>query len=95
MYGYGNCFWGITRSALVAMLRMARFEVIEERPPSTAPWAIELVCRPLPLDPMLPPVTYFRERGEALARGEGRLPFATWFDEQRAPAVDEADDPHH
>lgn len=83
MYGFGNCYWGMTRSALFAMLRTARFEVIEERNLPGAPFAIEVVCRPLPLDPMLPPVTYFRERGEALARGEGRLPFETWYDEQR------------
>lgn len=83
MYGYGNCFWGITGSALRAMLRTARFEVVEERTVPESPFATELVCRPLPQDPMLPPVTYFRERGEALQRGEGRLPFATWYDEQR------------
>jgi hypothetical protein len=84
MYGYGNCYWGITRSALLAMLRTARFEVVHERALPVAPWAIELVCRPLPLDPLLPPVSYFRERGDALARGDGRLPFETWYDEQRA-----------
>jgi hypothetical protein len=81
MYGYGNCFWGISPSALRAMLRTARFEVIEERAMRAAPWATELVCRPLPLHPLLPPVDYFRRRGEALARGEGRLPFETWYDE--------------
>ncbi|MBA2283586.1 MAG: class I SAM-dependent methyltransferase [Acidimicrobiia bacterium] len=79
MYGYGNCWWGITRSALVAMLRSARFEVVEERRLPLSPWVTELVVRPLALDPLLPPVTYFRERGEALARGE-RLPFADWYD---------------
>jgi hypothetical protein len=81
MYGYGNCFWGISRSALRAMLRTARFEVVEERAMRQAPWATELVCRPLPQHPLLPPVDYFRLRGEALARGEGRLPFETWYDE--------------
>lgn len=86
MYGYGNCFWGITRSALRAMLRVARFEVVEERQLSTAPWATELVCRPLPLDPMMPPVTYWRERSEAADRGEDKLPFATWYEELRRRA---------
>ena len=38
MYGYGNCWWGITRSALVAMLRAARFEVIEGPWTSTRPF---------------------------------------------------------
>ena len=83
MYGFGNCYWGMTRSALLAMLRTARFEVVEEQHLSVAPFAIELVCRPLPLDPLLPPVSYFRERGDALARGEGRLPFETWYDRER------------
>jgi hypothetical protein len=83
MYGYGNCYWGITRSALLAMLRVARFEVVEERQLSTAPWATEVVCRPLPLDPMLPPSSYFRERSEARDRGEDRLPFETWYQDQR------------
>jgi hypothetical protein len=82
MYGFGNCYWGMTRSALISMLRVARFEVVEERHLSVAPYATELVCRPLPLAPLLPPVGYFRERGEARARGEGRLPFETWYDEQ-------------
>jgi hypothetical protein len=83
MYGFGNCFWGITRSALLAMLRTARFEVVEERALPTAPWACELVCRPLPLDPMLPPVTYFRERAEAREHGEPTPPFATFYEERR------------
>jgi hypothetical protein len=81
MYGYGNCFWGITRSALLAMLRVARFEVVEERHLSVEPWATELVCRPLPLKPLLPPVDYFRRRGEAASAGEERWPFDTWYDE--------------
>jgi len=83
MYGFGNCYWGMSRSALVAMLRTARFEVVEERETGTAPFATELVCRPIPLDPMLPPVTYFRERSEARERGEGRLPFETWYQATR------------
>lgn len=88
MYGFGNCFYGITRSALFAMLRTARFEVVHERTLVTSPFAIEVVCRPIPQDPMLPPVTYFRERAEALARGEDRPPFATYYEEQRARATE-------
>ena len=83
MFGFGNCYWGMTGSALRSMLRTARFEVIHEQQLPVAPFATELVCRPLPLDPLLPPVTYFRERGEARERGEGRLPFETWYDEER------------
>jgi hypothetical protein len=68
------------------MLRTARFEVVEEHAVEPSPFALDLVCRPLPADPMLPPLTYFRERGEALQHGE-RLPFATWFDERRKGRV--------
>jgi len=81
MYGYGNCWWGITPSALKAMLRSARFEVVEERK-LPAPFATELVVRPIPADPLLPPITYFRERGEALERGE-RLEYSRWYDALR------------
>jgi|GEM_PF-4706604 len=64
------------------MRRAARFEVVEERP-LPVPFATELVVRPIAADPMLPPVTYFRERGEALANGE-RLPFDDWYSVLRA-----------
>jgi hypothetical protein len=84
MMGYGNCWWGITRSALLAMLRAARFEVVEERPRLQAGFATELIVRPLPLDPLLPPVTYFRERAEARERDGTRLPFDTYYEERRA-----------
>jgi hypothetical protein len=70
MYGYGNCYWGITRSALLAV--------------PVAPFAIELVCRPLPLHPLLPPAVHFRERQEARERGQERLPFADLYDQRRA-----------
>ncbi len=84
MYGYGNCYWGMTRSALLAMLRTARFEVVEERRLPVAPFAIELVCRPLPLDPLFPPTSHFRERQEARERGEDRLPFEDLYVRRRA-----------
>lgn len=83
MFGYGNCWWGITRSALLAMLRAARFEVVG------GPWSARrrfytaVAVRPIELDPSLPPQSYFRERGEARARGEGRLPYEDWYDELR------------
>jgi hypothetical protein len=80
MYGYGNCWWGITRSALVAMLRAARFEVVGGPWSSGRPYYTALAVRPLPMDPSLPPQSYFRERGDSLARGEGRLPFDDWYD---------------
>ena len=83
MFGYGNCWWGITPSALEAMLRTARFEVVERRE-LAVPFMTELVVRPIAADPMLPPVAYFREWGEARDRGEPRPPFEGWYDEQRA-----------
>jgi hypothetical protein len=83
MYGYGNCWWGITRSALVAMLRAARFEVVGGPWSSARPFYTAVVVRPIPLDPSLPPHDYFRQRGDALARGEGRLPYDDWYDVMR------------
>lgn len=84
MYGYGNCWWGITRSALRAMLRTARFEVVRERNLPLSPYVTEIEARPLPLDPMLPPLTYFRERAAAREATGERFPYDTWYDEQRA-----------
>jgi hypothetical protein len=83
MYGYGNCWWGMTPSALRAMLQTARFEVVEERHPPVHPFMTDFVVRPLPIDPSLPPLSYFRERGEMLAAGKPRPPFDTWYDELR------------
>lgn len=84
MRGHGNCWWGITMSALRAMLTTARFEIVEERVFYPAPYYMELVARPLPLDPMLPPLDYYRERGKARERGEERWPFETWYEESRS-----------
>ena len=83
MFGYGNCWWGITPSALDAMLRAARWEVVERLPQPHEPFMTELVCRPVDADPLLPPVTYFRERGEAREQWGERLPYETWYDELR------------
>ena len=83
MRGHGNCWWGISLSALRAMFATARFEIVEERRIFPAPFYTEIVARPLPVDPMLPPLEYFRERGRARERGEGRWPFETYYDEQR------------
>ena len=83
MMGYGNCYWGITPSALEAMLKVARFEVVERRA-LPVPFVTELVVRPLPLDPMLPPVAYFRERAAARERGEPRWEFDNWYEQHGA-----------
>jgi len=81
MYGHGNFWWGISRSALRAMLRTAGFEVVEEFTRRDSPFLTELVARPLPRDPLIPPLSYFRERQEARDRGEGQLPFADFYDQ--------------
>jgi hypothetical protein len=85
MYGYGNFWWGITPSALRAMLLTARFEVVEERRIHPSPWQTELVCRPIDEDPLMPPVEYFRERREARNRGDEPPPFDGYYDAHRWP----------
>jgi len=86
MYGYGNCWWGITPSALRAMLQTARFKVVRERTLPISPFVTEMIIEPLPIAPSLPPLSYFRERGEARERGEDRLPFDDWYEDPRAQA---------
>jgi SAM-dependent methyltransferase len=79
MYGHGNFWFGITPSALRAMLRTARFEVVEEFRPFRYPWGVQYVARPIDEAPLLPPVDYFRRRGEALAENR-TLPFDGFYD---------------
>jgi hypothetical protein len=69
MYGHGNFWWGITPSALRAMLKTARFEVIREIRPRLHPWGTEILARPTPDHPSLPPVDYYRKRGQRLREG--------------------------
>jgi hypothetical protein len=84
MRGHANFWWGITRSALFAMLRAARFEVVEEMPADRAPFYIDVVARPIDADPMVPPTSYFREYGEAVAAGTDPPPFADYYEHQRS-----------
>ncbi len=81
MHGYGNFWWGITRSALVAMLRASNFEPVEWPAVREGPFLTDVIARPIDRAPLLPPRSHYRERGEALERGEPRLPFATHYDE--------------
>lgn len=83
MYGHGNMWWGITPSALRAMLWTARFEIVEERHPHDYPWAVDVVARPVDKEPLLPPRSYFRARGDRDARGEELLPFEDYYDYAR------------
>ena len=80
MVGHGNFWWGITPSALRAMLRTARFEVVEERRPHDFPWYTEVVARPIGRAPLVPPPSYYRERAEARERGEPDLPFEDYYE---------------
>ena len=86
MTGHANFWWGISPSALTAMLATARFEVIETWRDREYPFYVDLVARPVDRHPILPPVTYFRERGKAIARGEPEPPFKDYY-ERRAEAL--------
>lgn len=79
MHGYANFWWGITPSALRAMLRTARFEVVAEPRLHSSPFYVDLVARPVDEHPMLPPTDYFRRRREARERGE-ELPWEDFYD---------------
>jgi SAM-dependent methyltransferase len=83
MFGYANFWWGITPSALRAMLRTARFEVVDEPRIHPSPFYVDLVARPVDEDPMLPPADYFRRRREARERGEGELPWEDFYAPRR------------
>jgi hypothetical protein len=84
MMGYGNCWWGMTRSALKAMLRTASFEVIEERPIFPSPYITEFVCRPVDEDPVMPPHDYFRRYAQLREATGERLPWEDYYDRERA-----------
>jgi hypothetical protein len=81
MRGHGNFWWGITPSALRAMLCAARFEVVEEIRRVEWPFLLDVVARPVDKAPLMPPVSYYRERGEALRRGDEPPPFDGFYDE--------------
>jgi hypothetical protein len=81
MQGYANFWWGITPSALRAMLRTARFEVLEMPRLHASPFYVDLVARPIDEHPMLPPADYYRRRREARERGE-ELPWEDFYETQ-------------
>lgn len=84
MMGYANFWWGITPSALRAMLATARFEVVEQPRIHPYPWYVDVVARPVDVAPMLPPVDYFRRRREARERG-AELPWADYYEREGWP----------
>ncbi len=59
--GYANYWWGITPSALRAMLATARFEIVEEHSPD--PFTMSVLARPVQRESVIPPPELARERG--------------------------------
>lgn len=84
MTGHANFWWGISPSALEAMLATARFEIVDAWRDREHPFYMDLVARPIPRDPILPPVSYYRERAETIARGESEPPFVDYYEKRRA-----------
>jgi hypothetical protein len=84
MRGYGNMWWGITPSALAAMLRSARFEVVSMPKVGNYPFFTEVVARPEPKDPLCSPIEWPREYGEAVLRGDEPPAYETYYEERRA-----------
>jgi SAM-dependent methyltransferase len=60
--GYVNYWWGLTPSAILGMLDLARFEVVERFQPE--PTGLEIVARAVPGDPVVPELDFARKRGE-------------------------------
>ena len=59
--GYANYWWGITPSALRAMMRTARFDIVEELTPD--PFTMSVLARPVRRESVIPPPELARERG--------------------------------
>lgn len=63
MLGYSNYWWGISPSALRAMLRIARFEVLDEL--FFHDFVVDVVARAREGESCIPPPSFSRERGAA------------------------------
>jgi hypothetical protein len=59
--GYANYWWGITPSALRAMVRTARFQIVQELHPD--PFTMSVLARPVPAESVIPAPGLARERG--------------------------------
>lgn len=68
--GYVNYWWGLTPSAIIGMLELARFDVIERFQPE--PLSLELVARAVPGDSVVPELDFARKRGDARNLAAGR-----------------------
>lgn len=66
--GYAGYWWGMTTSAVLGMLDLARFEVLERFQPH--PLTLDVVARAVPGESVLPPLTFARERGNARSAGD-------------------------
>jgi SAM-dependent methyltransferase len=60
--GYANYWWGITPSALLAMLNLARFRVTERYQPH--PLSLDVVAHVVAGEPVVPALDFSRKRGE-------------------------------
>lgn len=65
MMAYANCWWGLSASAVVSMLDLARFEVLERYQPN--PLSLVVVARATSGDPLVPPLEFSRTRGNRRA----------------------------
>lgn len=92
MHGHGNFWWGITPSALRAMMLTARFEIVEELPVPRSPFFMEVIAKPIDEHPVMPPVDYYRIRGKRREQGE-RMPFDEYYDSVASLEHDAAPDP--
>ncbi len=62
LMGYANFWWGITPSALRAMLEVARFKVMDEF--MSGPFFVDALCEPVAGESVIPPTSFSRKRGE-------------------------------
>jgi SAM-dependent methyltransferase len=60
--GYSNYWWGLTPSAIVGMLELAHFAVVERF--QAEPLSPEIVARAVAGDSVLPALEFARQRGE-------------------------------
>lgn len=69
--GYANYWWGLTPSAIVGMLKLARFDVVERFQPD--PLSLEIVARAVPGESVLPALEFARTRGERRNQNPDRV----------------------
>lgn len=66
--GYANFWWGLSPSAVISMLKLARFEVRECY--QSDPLRLDLVCQAAPGESLLPPLDFARTRGHRRVAAE-------------------------